>query len=56
VLHEAVSYIHHSEVDLTHLSDEVKRLSDRIRLLEKLVKCEDYPLVKQMSMVRLQGI
>jgi Helix-loop-helix DNA-binding domain len=39
LLHDAVSYIHQSEVDLRHLSDEVKRLNDRVRLLETLVKC-----------------
>ena len=55
VLSDAVGYIHQSEVDMRHLSDEVNRLNHRIRLLEKLVKCEDCPLVKQMSMMHIQA-
>jgi hypothetical protein len=52
VLHDATSYIYQAEVDLRHLSDEIQRLNDRVRLLEKLVKCED---CKQKSMIRLQA-
>jgi Helix-loop-helix DNA-binding domain len=56
LLHDTVEYIHQSEVDTRHLSDEVDRLNDRVRFLEKLVKCEDCPLVKQMNILRLRGI
>jgi Helix-loop-helix DNA-binding domain len=55
VLSDAMSYIHASEVEMRHLSDEVTRLNDTVKLLEKLVRCEDCPIVKQMSMMRLQA-
>ncbi|OQU93536.1 Helix-loop-helix DNA-binding domain-containing protein isoform 1 [Cladophialophora immunda] len=52
VMTDAVNYVHQSEVSMRHMTDEIKRLSDRVRTLEKLVKCEDCALLKQM--VRLQ--
>jgi Helix-loop-helix DNA-binding domain len=55
VLYDTVSYIHQSEVDLRHLADEVSRLKYRMQLLERLVKCEDCPLVKHMSRMRLNA-
>lgn len=53
VLADAMNYIYTSEVDMRHLSDEVGYLSERVKILEKLVKCEECPIVAQMNMMRL---
>lgn len=53
VLSDAMSYIHTSEVEMRHLTNEVTYLNERVKLLEKRVKCEDCPIVKQMGRVRL---
>jgi len=53
VLADAMDYIYTSEVDMRHLSHEVSYLSERVKVLEKLVKCEECPIVAQMNMMRL---
>lgn len=53
VLADAMNYIYASEVDMRHLSHEVSYLSERVKLLEKLVKCEECPVIAQMNMMRL---
>ncbi|OAP63630.1 hypothetical protein AYL99_02857 [Fonsecaea erecta] len=55
VMTDAVNYVHQSEVSMRHMTDEIKRLSDRVRTLEKLVKCEDCALLKQMVRLQLQA-
>jgi len=53
VLADAMNYIHTSEVDMRHLSHEVSYLSEKVKLLEKLVRCEECPVVAQMKIMRL---
>ncbi|KIX98842.1 uncharacterized protein Z520_05303 [Fonsecaea multimorphosa CBS 102226] len=55
VMTDAVNYVHQSEVSMRHMTDEIKRLNDRVRTLEKLVKCEDCALLKQMVRLQLQA-
>jgi hypothetical protein len=52
VMTDAMNYVHQSEVGIRHMSDEIIRLNDRLKALERHVKCEDCTLLKQM--VRLQ--
>jgi len=54
VMTDAMNYVHQSEVEIRHMSDEIHRLNDRVRALEKLVKCEDCTLLKQMVRLQLQ--
>ncbi|KAJ9618593.1 uncharacterized protein PV06_00746 [Exophiala oligosperma] len=54
VMTDAMNYIHQSEVEIRHMTDEVARLNERVRTLEKLVKCEDCTLLKQMVRLQLQ--
>lgn len=55
VMTDAMNYVHQSEVSLRHMSDEIGRLTDRVHTLEKLVKCEDCTLLKQMVRLQLQS-
>jgi hypothetical protein len=52
VMADAMNYVHQSEVEMRHMSDEITRLNDRLKSVENLGKCEDLTLLKQM--VRLQ--
>lgn len=54
VMTDAMNYIHQSEVEFRHMSDEICRLNERVRTLEGLVKCEDCTLLKQMVRLQLQ--
>ncbi|EXJ87081.1 hypothetical protein A1O3_04039 [Capronia epimyces CBS 606.96] len=54
VMTDAMNYVHQSEVEIRHMSDEITRLNDRVRALEKLVKCEDCTLLKQMVRLQIQ--
>ncbi|KIX02912.1 uncharacterized protein Z518_08855 [Rhinocladiella mackenziei CBS 650.93] len=54
VMTDAMNYVHQSEVEIRHMSDEINRLNERVRALEKLVKCEDCSLLKQMVRLQLQ--
>ncbi|EHY53900.1 bHLH/Zip transcription factor [Exophiala dermatitidis] len=54
VMTDAMNYVHQSEVEMRHMSDEITRLNDRVRALEKLVKCEDCTLLKQMVRLQIQ--
>jgi hypothetical protein len=53
VMLEAVDYVHQTEVELRHMANEIELLTTRVRQLEKLVKCEECPLVKQLVNIRL---
>ena len=53
VMLEAVDYVHQTEVELRHMANEIELLTARVRQLEKLVKCEDCPLVKQLVNIKL---
>lgn len=48
VMLEAIEYVHHTEVELRHMTDEIEFLNKRMRQLEKLIKCEDCALMKQL--------
>jgi vacuolar-type H+-ATPase subunit D/Vma8 len=48
VMLEAVEYVHETEVELRHMADEIEFLRKRVMQLEKLVKCEDCILMKQL--------
>lgn len=54
VMTDAMNYVHQSEVEMRHMTDEITRLGDRVMALEKLVKCEDCTLLKQMVRLQLQ--
>jgi hypothetical protein len=54
VMTDAMNYIHQSEVEMRQMADEINRLNERVRALEKLVKCEDCTLLKQMVHLQLQ--
>ncbi len=48
VMLDAVDYVHQTEVELRHMADEIGLLTARVRQIEKLVKCEDCVLMKQL--------
>lgn len=48
IMLEAVAYVHQTEVELRHMADEIELLNMRVRHFEKLVKCEDCVLMKQL--------
>lgn len=56
VLTEAMNYVNQTEVEMRHMDNEIQRLSDRVRALEKLVRCEDCSLLKQMVHLQVQPV
>jgi len=44
----AIQYVHSSELEMRHMTDEIRHLRDRVQGLEKLVKCDDCVLVKSL--------
>ncbi|KAI1616217.1 hypothetical protein EDD36DRAFT_415121 [Exophiala viscosa] len=56
VLTEAMNYVNQTEVEMRHMDNEIQRLSDRVRALEKLVRCEDCSLLKQMVHMQVQPV
>jgi hypothetical protein len=54
VMTDAVNYVHQSEVSMRHMTNEINRLTERVRTLEKLVRCEDCVLLKEMVRRSLQ--
>lgn len=55
VMTDAVNYVHQSEVEMRHMSAEISRLTERVRTLEKLVRCEDCVLLKEMVRRSMHG-
>jgi len=53
VMLEAVDYVHQTEVELRHMANEIELLTTRVKQLEKLVKCEECPLVQQLVNIKL---
>lgn len=53
VMLEAVDYVHQTEVELRHMANEIELLTSRVKQLEKLVKCEECPLVQQLVNMKL---
>lgn len=56
VLTEAMNYVNQTEVEMRHMENEIQRLSERVRVLEKLVRCEDCSLLKQMVNMQVQPV
>jgi hypothetical protein len=56
VLTEAMNYVNQTEVEMRHMENEIHRLSERVRVLEKLVRCEDCSLLKQMVNLQVQAV
>lgn len=56
VLTEAMNYVNQTEVEMRHMENEINRLSERVRVLEKLVRCEDCSLLKQMVNLQVQPV
>ncbi|KIX09551.1 uncharacterized protein Z518_00631 [Rhinocladiella mackenziei CBS 650.93] len=54
IITKAINYVHQSELEIRHMTDEIHRLEDRIQTLEKFVKCEDRSLLQNMIRVQLQ--
>lgn len=56
VLTEAMNYVNQTEVEMRHMENEINRLTERVRILEKLVRCEDCSLLKQMVNLQVQAV
>jgi len=56
VLTEAMNYVNQTEVEMRHMENEIQRLGERVRVLEKLVRCEDCSLLKQMVNMQVQAV
>ncbi|KIX95346.1 uncharacterized protein Z520_08863 [Fonsecaea multimorphosa CBS 102226] len=56
VLTEAMNYVNQTEVEMRHMENEIHRLTERVRVLEKLVRCEDCSLLKQMVNLQVQAV
>jgi Helix-loop-helix DNA-binding domain len=54
VLSDAMSYVDQTEVEVRHMENEIQRLNDRVRTLEKLVRCEDCSLLKGVVGLQVQ--
>ncbi|KAK5202789.1 bHLH/Zip transcription factor [Exophiala xenobiotica] len=48
IMTRAIQYVHSSELEMRHMTDEIRHLRDRVQGLEKLVKCDDCILVKSL--------
>lgn len=56
VLTEAMNYVNQTEVEMRHMETEINRLSERVRVLEKLVRCEDCSVLKEMVNMQVQAV
>jgi len=54
VLTEAMNYVNHTEVEMRHMENEIARLGERVRLLEKLVRYDDRDVLKGMVGLQVQ--
>ncbi|KAL6246630.1 bHLH/Zip transcription factor, partial [Rhinocladiella similis] len=54
IMTKALQYVHRSELESRHMRDEIQRLQDQVRSLEKLIKCEDCTLLKNMRRMDLE--
>jgi len=46
VLQTAIDYVNQSQLEMRHMTNDINRLTARVKTLEKLVKCEDCNLLK----------
>ncbi len=54
IMIKAIHYVHQSEVELRHMTEEIQHLQERVRGLEKLVKCEDCTLLQNLRRLQLE--
>ncbi|KAK5203149.1 bHLH/Zip transcription factor [Exophiala xenobiotica] len=54
IMSTAIHYVHQSEVEIRHMTEEIQRLQERVRGLEKLVKCEDCTLLQNLRRLQLE--
>jgi hypothetical protein len=55
VLGEALDYVNHTEVEMRHMEAEILRLTERVQMLEKLVRCDDCDLTQGLVDLRVRG-
>jgi hypothetical protein len=48
IMLQAVDYVHQTEVELRHMTDEIELLTTRVKQLERLIKCEDCVLMQRL--------
>ncbi|KIX02218.1 uncharacterized protein Z518_08157 [Rhinocladiella mackenziei CBS 650.93] len=53
IMTKAINYVHQSEVEIRHMTDEIRHLQERIYGLEKLVKCEDCTVLQNIMQLQL---
>lgn len=51
IMTKALHYVHRSEHESRHMRHEIQRLREQVQNLEKLIKCEDCPLLQSMRRV-----
>jgi len=49
IMTNAINYVYQSDVEIRHMSNEIEQLQNRLRHLEKLVRCEDCSSRKLMA-------
>jgi len=54
ILSNALQYINESEVEIRHMSDEILRLENKIKVLEKKVKCNDCTVMKHIVAMKMR--
>lgn len=56
VLSDAMDYVNQTEVEMRHMENEIKRLNERVKGLEKLVNCEDCHLLQSVVGLHVEPI
>ena len=56
VLTDAMSYVNQTEVEMRHMENEIHRLNERVRMLERLVNFDDCSLSKDIVGLQVQPI
>jgi hypothetical protein len=56
VLSDAMNYVHQTEVEMRHMENEILRLNERASTLEKLVRCEDCGILKNLVGLEVQPV
>ncbi|KIW19493.1 hypothetical protein PV08_00065 [Exophiala spinifera] len=54
IMTRALEYVHRSETESRHMRDEIQRLQDQVRGLERLIKCEDCTLLQNVRRMVLE--
>ena len=54
IMTKAIQYVHQSEIEIRHITDEIRHLRERVQSLEKLVDCEDCPMLSNTMALQLQ--